>query len=273
LWSFNEEALVRAIFECPIPVVSAVGHEIDVTLCDLVADLRALTPSEAGEKVVPDIREFREYLASFSRRTARCIRQTLQRTREKLDLLVHRPALRQPLRAIQLQSLQLDTLDGRLCRAIHGRTGQLRDRLRNFGEILTLRLATSVPATKVQLQQVVSRRHFARPLDRIAEQQTRLNGIRRTLIDGVNQSLQVKRQSLDVLAGKLQAFDPRQILRRGYSLTTDSAGRPLVDCRQTQTDDRIQTWLASGRIVSRVESISTETANGNHDQEKNESGR
>lgn len=121
LWCFNEEPVVRAIASSRLPIVSAVGHEIDVTLADFAADVRALTPSEAAERVVPEWQQLQQTLAHAQRRLERPIRQRIEYHREQLRQLATRPALAQPLRIIQDRSRRLDELDLRSRRAIRQR--------------------------------------------------------------------------------------------------------------------------------------------------------
>lgn len=117
LWAFNEEPLARAIFACPIPVVSAVGHEVDVSIADLVADRRALTPSEAGEIVVPDRIEVRSVLDGFRDRMIAALRRRAQHARARLDAVASRRAFTHPLDAVHDRAERLDNLAGRLNRA------------------------------------------------------------------------------------------------------------------------------------------------------------
>jgi exodeoxyribonuclease VII large subunit len=114
LWSFNEERVCRAIFHCPIPVICGVGHEIDVTLADLVADVRALTPSEAAERLVPDRREVLELLAVGKRRLGLALKNRLTSAEQELALLAHRPVMMQPLERIRDHERQLDDLAKRI---------------------------------------------------------------------------------------------------------------------------------------------------------------
>ncbi|GIW91046.1 MAG: exodeoxyribonuclease 7 large subunit [Pirellulaceae bacterium] len=114
LWCFNEESLVRAVSHSQIPVVSAIGHDIDVTLCDLVADVRALTPTEAAQKVVPSHEEFRAWLDQTGRRLVRAIRERLERARQRLEHWASRPVLSRPEDLIHSFEQRVDDVAQRL---------------------------------------------------------------------------------------------------------------------------------------------------------------
>lgn len=117
LWAFNEEIVARAIFECPIPIISAVGHEIDISISDLVADRRALTPSEAAELAVPLQSDMLATLSHWRSQLATNLTQRAQQIRLQLDALAARPALTRPLDMIHNRVSQLDELDRRLARS------------------------------------------------------------------------------------------------------------------------------------------------------------
>ena len=129
LWAFNEEIVARAIAECPIPLVSAVGHEIDVSIADLVADVRALTPSEAGELVVPHRDEFTASLAAVRTRLTGALQQRAQRARGLLTGLASRPVLVRPHGRIRELAGRVDELQRRIDHAVRGVTRSNRDRL------------------------------------------------------------------------------------------------------------------------------------------------
>ncbi len=130
LWSFNEEIVVRAIFASQAPVVSAVGHEIDVTLSDLAADVRALTPSEAAELVIPSAEELRTRLAVFQRRIVSMLRSRAAAARRHVEHLSRSRILRNPKALIYDRARRLDELDGHIERAV-------RRRLKSAGERLS----------------------------------------------------------------------------------------------------------------------------------------
>lgn len=128
LWSFNEEVVVRAIHASKVPVVSAVGHEIDVTLADLVADVRALTPSEAAERVIPSADELTARLGQLQRRMASILRTRISTARSRVEQLARRRMLRDPRAFLYDLSRRLDDLDQQAARAIERRLRQSSDR-------------------------------------------------------------------------------------------------------------------------------------------------
>jgi exodeoxyribonuclease VII large subunit len=118
LWAFNEEVVVRAIHASRIPIVSAVGHEIDVTLADLVADVRALTPTDAASRIVPAIDEILAYLNHQTQRLSTSLERRLSRARGRLDALADRRVFRRPLERVQVLQRRLDELDDRARRGM-----------------------------------------------------------------------------------------------------------------------------------------------------------
>ena len=136
LWAFNEEPLVRAIYASKIPVISAVGHEIDVTLADLVADVRALTPSEAAELVVPDEGEVISLLHNHSQRLAAGLRGRALAARLRLDALANRRVFRRPLDAVHDEGRRLDEWNSRATRATGSLIRTAKNRLSGITERL-----------------------------------------------------------------------------------------------------------------------------------------
>ena len=117
LWPFNEEVVARAIAACPIPIISAVGHEIDVSISDLVADRRALTPSESGEIVVPDAAELLQEISQIERRLRRVLENRLETAGTRLESLSGRPVLADPLRQLAQLRSRIEDYSQRLTRA------------------------------------------------------------------------------------------------------------------------------------------------------------
>jgi exodeoxyribonuclease VII large subunit len=129
LWAFNEEVLVRAVAASKIPVVSAVGHEIDVSLCDLAADVRALTPSEAAERLAPEDAELNRTLVLVRRRMEDSMEKRLRTLRERIQFYAKHPAFSRPERLIENRRRSVDLLEERLERSIDHRLQTVRERL------------------------------------------------------------------------------------------------------------------------------------------------
>jgi len=136
LWAFNEEIVAQAIFDCQIPVISAVGHEIDVTIADLVADHRALTPSEAAELVVPLESDVRRMLEQIRHRLTSALQYQAQRTRHQIERLAQHPQLARPLDRIRELEAVVDELDERMRRAMERCLERNRQQVRTIAASL-----------------------------------------------------------------------------------------------------------------------------------------
>lgn len=136
LWAFNEESVARAVFHCARPVISAVGHEVDVSIADLVADRRALTPSEAAELIVPDRGEILHELGRLQDRLTAGLRDRAGRARLQLDALASRQVLRRPLDRVRDLNSRLVELDARLKRTMQRRLEQARHNVASLANSL-----------------------------------------------------------------------------------------------------------------------------------------
>ena len=166
LWAFNAECIAHAIFESHIPVVSAVGHEIDLTIADLVADCRALTPSEAAERVVPDRAELVQGLCHIQERMRSLLLQRLDGYKNRLDGLAQRRALRLPLERLRELERRLDEGGERLHRGAHQRLEQVRERL----QAQAARLETLSPLNVLGRGYSLTRREADRAVIRSPDQ-------------------------------------------------------------------------------------------------------
>jgi exodeoxyribonuclease VII large subunit len=234
LWAFNDEALARAIAACPIPVVSGIGHEIDFTIADFAADVRAATPSAAAEIVAPDAEEWAASLRRLRERLQRALRQGIDTHRERLRWLIGRAELVNPEARLAQQGQRLDELEQRASRALRQ---ILADRRSALG-LSVSRLWQLSPAARLQ---VTAARHaalFAR---------LRAAGLRQ---------LNRARERLAPLVRTLNAVSPLATLDRGYAIVSLEGGAILRDAKDATAGTIIEARLSQGRIRAKVEGSS-----------------
>ena len=231
MWPFNEEIVARAISDCPIPIVSAVGHEIDFTIADFVADVRAPTPSGAAELVVPDQAEWLRQLATTSARIAQLGRRYLEDRFQAIDWLSKRLTQSSPAATVARQRDWLKNLHQVMVAVI--RT-DLSARSRNV-EGTRLRLLQRSPAVGVQ-----------QSIRRMSSLEQRLKIAGRNVVDRLQQKLRLAARTLD-------SVSPLATLERGYSIVSDSeTGRILTDASSVEAGVNIQARLAHGSLEATV---------------------
>lgn len=231
LWSFNEESVARAIFDCPIPVVSGVGHEVDVSIADFVADIRAATPTAAAEAVTPDQTSWLQSFDYYQQRLQQLISEKVERQQEKLQWLHRRLQTQHPENQMQRAKQRVEDLTKRLMR--HSQT-MLQFRQSRLAAC-TARFNAHNPGLLIS-QHKQSTAFLSARLHRVA-----LN------------LLHNKKSQLSNVARTLNAISPLQTLERGYSITLSKQGTALLSVEQIKTDEIIETRLHDGRIISRVE--------------------
>lgn len=235
LWAFNEEIVARAIYASALPVISAVGHEIDFTISDFVADLRAATPSAAAELLTEGAVAARRFLTGASTRLAQLGRYQSAHLREQLEHLTDRIERSHPRRRLNERWQQLDDLHDSLARYV--RVGVQNAR----ASCLTMAVAWS----RIRLAKSIAQRreHLDRLGSRLVEQ-TRLRSA-------------AGAQEVAGLSDRLRLLSPRQVLTRGYSITKDAAtGKILRRATETQPGRALVTLLHDGQIRSVTEACS-----------------
>lgn len=230
LWAFNDEGVARAIFDCPIPVVSGVGHEVDFTIADFVADERAPTPSGAAERVAPDRDEWLRRIAVVSQRASGAVRRQLATARTGLVALRKGLDRNHPGARLREHAQRLDELRGRLEHATRNRLARARARL----------VATDALLAR------------ASPALRVAALSLRLAAARRALAAAGRSCLQAPRSRLQTAMRTLHAVSPLATLDRGYAIVSDAAGRVLLDAGLVAVGATIEARLARGRITATV---------------------
>ncbi len=235
LWAFNDEAVVRAVHACPLPVVSAVGHESDVTLTDFVADLRAPTPSAAAELVVPDTREWQQRLAALQARASRAIQRQLSAEGRNLAHWLARLQRCDPGTVLRQHAQRLDELVLRLQRG----------------------LTLSMAKYRRDCHSLRARLLQAAPLDRLHREAQALANLRVRLAAATGERLARESRRLAALAAGLQAVSPLATLERGYALVQDPrSGRVLRDAGELSPGQEVSARLARGSFRARVTDIS-----------------
>lgn len=236
LWAFNDEKLARAIRNSPIPVISAVGHEVDISIADLVADVRAPTPSGAAELAVPDAEDWLRALTISSQRLIGQMRRNVEDKAQALDWLSRRLSASSPTGQLQRQRERLAATLRALNAAMRA---DLVDRARRL-DGMTARLAQRTPSARLER---LTHRH--------AELLGRLTRAGQGRIDRLTARLALAARGLD-------AVSPLATLERGYAIVSDAKGRVLTDASRLQVGDAINARLASGRVTATVDIVRTD---------------
>jgi exodeoxyribonuclease VII large subunit len=232
LWAFNEEVVVRAIAECETPVLSAVGHEVDSSLSDLVADEAAATPTAAAERVARGWQTLSRDLNRMPKTLTRLAEDRFAAFEARLDALARERIFQRPEEGLEAVAQRLDSLFERMWReARHAESGRLA-RLR----AIVPRLATASPRVRVRLGAAA-----------LSEQ------VRRLRASG-SRGRERKESALLAAAGRLEAVSPLAVLARGYSLTyRDRDGLLLREADQAKVGERVRIRLSRGVLQCRVE--------------------
>jgi exodeoxyribonuclease VII large subunit len=234
LWAFNDERLARAIVASPIPVITGIGHEIDFTIADFAADVRAPTPSAAAELVVPDAEEWLNAYVRFGARLQRGMRRRLEEHRERLRWLTGRLDQVSPAARLGAQAQRLDELEQALVRALRRRLQEHRERLR----WLSGRAAQVSPST------------------RLTQQLLRLKNLDQRLSRAWRHALDSRREKLLPLVRTLNAVSPLATLERGYAIVSVEGGAILRNAAHAKPGTIIEARLAQGRVRAKVEGTS-----------------
>jgi len=234
LWAFNDETVARAISDCTIPVVTGIGHEIDFTIADFVADYRAPTPSAAAELISPDRAELMETFFSWQKRLLRTWQAYQQQQQQTLDWLSKQ--LKHPGQRLHEHAQRLDELEQRLGQAQEHRVRHLHSRL----DTLQARLRGLSPGQRLQSIRL--------SLDKLnhANQQAFLNKLERS------------KHQLGNVSRALDAVSPLATLGRGYAIVQNQAGQVVRKANDVSVNDSIKTRLGSGQLDCRVEAIHEE---------------
>ncbi|GHE94476.1 exodeoxyribonuclease VII large subunit [Thalassotalea profundi] len=230
LWCFNSEVVVNAIYQCQIPVISAVGHEIDTTLSDHVADLRAPTPSAAAEIVSQDNSELINKVLSFSQRLQRAIQNQLVKNQQVSIQLTHRLSRVHPVAQLQIQQQKSDELHLRLHTAIQRRLIILKHKPEN----LVIRLINASPHSMISKNQ---------------QQSLQLD---HRLKQAIGQLLKQKQQSFAGIIEQLNIVSPLATIARGYSVSRSQKNEIIRSVDQVEVEENMTVEVGDGILTGKV---------------------
>ena len=230
LWPFNEESVVQAIYDSNLPIISAVGHEVDTTLSDYVADLRAATPSAAAELVASDSSELLDKITTFEQRLINAVNRRNTALLQQHNHIQHRLAQVHPEQQLRVQQQKHDELSLRLSIAMQRLMAQ----------------ATQQPK---QLQQ---RLNQLSPVKVITKQQNQVQQQEQRLIHAMQSSLQHKRKSFVHLIEQIQLVSPLATIARGYSITRSRDNEVINSISQVALNEEITIQVSDGSIKAKV---------------------
>ncbi|XPF96263.1 exodeoxyribonuclease VII large subunit [Colwellia sp. RE-S-Sl-9] len=230
LWSFNEENVVRAIYNSKIPVISAVGHEIDTTLSDYAADLRAPTPSAAAELVSSNLEDKLQKLAAFNQRIRQVNQRNLLNKKNKLSNIQHRLSLLHPAQKLTVQQQKFDELSFRLNHNLQ----QLKTRL------------------SLQSTQLSKRLLLQSPLKTIQHNQQKVNALEVRLINAIQATNKNKQRLFKHTIEQLHLVSPLATIARGYSVTKSIKGKVITSIEQAHIDENISVQVNDGFISAKI---------------------
>ncbi|MFS0751483.1 exodeoxyribonuclease VII large subunit [Oceanobacillus sp. 1P07AA] len=241
LWSFNEEIVAKAIYESKTPIISAVGHETDTTISDFVADLRAPTPTAAGELAVPSQLELQDKIEIQQRQLSQQLKQYINQHKTRLRQLRQTYAFKYPHQLIKQKEQQLDSTIDNFQRMMKAKVSD--DKLTHYH--LIKRLSSQHP-----------KREFSLAFDKLSQLHSLQNKV-------MNNYLQQESQRLYSQIDKLSLVNPLEIMKRGYALPYNENGELIKTVKNVNMHDTIRLKIADGEVIGKVSSIKEGTENGN----------
>jgi exodeoxyribonuclease VII large subunit len=236
LWAFNEECVARAIYQSSIPVISAVGHEVDYTIADFVADVRAPTPSAAAELVIRAKAEVQGELQALAERLQRAMRSRLEALRSRLDACQQRRVLQDPWAPLRTMEQRLDELSNRLERGMQAHMHLAQEAVEHYESAIV---------------------HLS-PAMMIGLWRERLAAFERRLLVAQRLRMRRERQALERLTATLQALSPLAVLARGYSICrTGADGQVIREASAVAPGTRVDVTLWRGGLQCTVEAVTT----------------
>lgn len=236
LWPFNEEEVVRQIYAMPMPVISSVGHETDTTLCDLVADARAATPTAAAEYATPNLVDELAGIQQLRSRLFSSVQAIIREKRDRLNRVKNSVIMREPTR---LYDQQIETVD-RLKDSLHNSMQTMVDHSKQSYLLLKQRLFSASPDK--QMQQMQQQERF----------------LAKRLADNMQHYLKDKRNSFSKTVQQLDDYSPLKTLERGFVYTTDANGKTVSSVKQVKKQESLNLHFKDGQVEAIVTKIEEE---------------
>jgi len=233
LWAFNEESVARAIFKSEIPVISGVGHDVDFTIADFVADHRSPTPSVAAEVATPDQEDLLETFFAYQNELYKHMRFEFEHKSHELKTLLQR--LRHPKDIIQEKSQALDHTE----------------------RALNMSMRNTLHTKQAELHEPKSLLIQQNPLNKLKLLSEQVSSMNQQLQSNVSHHLNTLKQQLNLLSRSLNTVSPLATLDRGYAILKNSAGKVVCDIKDTKVNENITARLANGSLVCEVKEINT----------------
>ncbi|WP_395340879.1 exodeoxyribonuclease VII large subunit [Ningiella sp. W23] len=263
LWPFNEQSVARAIYDSKLPIVSAVGHEVDVTIADFVADMRCPTPSAAAETISTDSQELKRSIEKLRQSLHNAVRQRLLQNEQRLDIAVAKADGISPARMLEKQALKLRNITQRLEQSHPERA--IEQSLRRNAELstrLSRSMEASISSASVLHRNISARLSRLEPSSKIAELKQRQGALLTSLIRYQNELLESKSQQLAAQSSLLNSVSPLATLSRGYSITykeveqtqasTTESNEIVRHVSQLSQGDTLVTKIQDGELRSQV---------------------
>ncbi|MBI5726028.1 MAG: exodeoxyribonuclease VII large subunit [Planctomycetes bacterium] len=254
LWAFNEEPVARAVFAAKTPIVSGVGHEVDVTICDMVADVRAATPTAAAELASPDSAEVRKHVQHLVSRLDSRVRQILDRGRQLLESASGRPVFRDPAWRLRSAAQRLDEICARLGMGLGRLLAQALRRIEPIaGALAAVHPARLREKAAADVAALLHRLGWAlggaskQAGDRLAGLAGRLDAA------SPRGAVALARQKVESLSRQIESMSYRSVLARGFSVTRLADGKIIRSVRQAAPGRAIVTELPDGKLASVVQ--------------------
>ena len=252
LWPFNEEIVARAIYTCEIPIISAVGHEIDYTIADFVADKRAATPTAAAEIVVPDMEKVKEYVKQINIRLNKSINHKIRLNKTKLNNICNKNVMKNPEFIYEIKEMQLDNLINKLSFSSKNILSENKNKLMRLENSSIFKNTESLyEIKKINLNNLVNKLNYIAP-NIINKNRNKLLVIERShILKNPKYIIRPKKDKYIQNLNKLTVLDPLQTLKRGYAIAK-SQDKVISSAKDVKTGDEIDIKFDDGIINTKV---------------------